>query len=84
MFLLGTVKRVILQVPPFDTLANDQYNSNDILLKRMLFTDLKVRVFRKEKHSGIVLGEEVAIITNLIPMGVEADIPLTPAGGSSP
>jgi len=50
----------------------------------MLFTDLKVRVFRKEKHSGIVLGEEVAIITNLIPMGVEADIPLTPAGGSSP
>jgi len=40
--------------------------------------------FLKEKHSGIVLGEEVAIITNLTPMGVEAGIPLTPASGSSP
>jgi hypothetical protein len=70
---------VILQAPPFDTLANKEDNSDDIFVIRGFKNE---DFFLKEKHSGIVLGEGVPTITNLIPMGVEAGMPLTPAVGS--
>jgi hypothetical protein len=44
---------VILQVPPFDTIANKKDNSDDILLKRALFTDLRMKVVEMTSIRGL-------------------------------